>query len=656
MKERSRFPWLSSMIGVVALGAVVTLFASGRLNNGHSSFGGVIVDWVNSAVSEATGEADRTYRITLDDLGRDEGLLLSGYPSYAAFTLPVLRDTEAAKARLILTGRQDVSQAAVVSLRVIVNGERVMERILQPGQTEFRWIVELPQSLMDGSEARISFLLHGDLPDELCHNDRSIGAALMLSSATEIKLVTKEPVSSVRDVMALAPAQVTLAVPTGERGRDYHALATYLGSRLIRSGYRVETKALEQIGSEDTSARGLILLGSQADLERAGLTPLAKGAPRLSLWVGESDVAHVALSDAQGFEAARFLTSGLLPVARSEGVAPVLVKERAPASFVALPDLGTDTSIQRMTLMRSWDVPYALGDMPEGRMPETLRIDLRLPDGPGDFTNLVHTELNGLLIDSRTLPSAQVSSFTVRLPKGTQGLRNTAEITLQRFREQGGCEITARRYPVQLLPDSGLTFGGDGPVAGFAGLPGRFKDGVTLIVPSNLPAGEEAAAIGLLAQAVALFVPYDVTPRLVYADAASHTLALDGPFIAYNHVPAGVSTNAQTAEARLKAHSGAARISDTGALEDLVLLERVAARKVERAPEPGGEDIISFIPGLVLARVGEATVAPPSLMGVRFGREEVMIVHRDNEGIDAAPPGGYARTRPSFLVERGYED
>ena len=60
-------------------------------------------------------------------------------------------------------------------------------------------------------------------------------------SGLEIEL--DNPVSSVRDVLALTPREVTIAVGEGEA---WFEMAARLGARLSRNGYAVEMVGLEE--------------------------------------------------------------------------------------------------------------------------------------------------------------------------------------------------------------------------------------------------------------------------------------------------------------------------------------------------------------------------------------------------------------------------
>ena len=104
-------------------------------------------------------------------------------------------------------------------------------------------------------------------------------------------------------------------------------------------------------------------------------------------------------------------------IARSDVIDAVLFEDlSADASMTPLSAFGADTSVQNIANSRTWRMDYALADLPGGRLPEAVSIDLRLSEGPDGFTNLVHTVLNGEMIDSRRLQPGVDSRFAVGLP------------------------------------------------------------------------------------------------------------------------------------------------------------------------------------------------------------------------------------------------
>ena len=622
-----RKPWFSYLLIIIALASVITLFNSGALNAGRGSFGLFVTELFDTVITgRADADPQQPTAVTLADIGQGDGLFIAGYPSYASVTIPVVRDTPASQVRLVLQGTQDLSESAIAAMRVVVNGERVLERVLVPGTREFRWVIALPESALHGQELSVGIQLHGDLPDALCHNERSIGAVVTLDSRSGIEMDLERAVSSLRDVVNLLPAEVTIAVPAGG-DVDFVPLALRLGARMTQRGYAVKFIDLEALDRYRLASRGLILLGTNEQLAAGGFARFVDNAGHdgaATLW-RQGDFVHLGLTDARRMDVADFITSDMLPIARTAFVSPSqFIESRGDELMTRFGDIGVDTSVQRIAESRSWDIAYGLASLPDGRVPDRLRLAIRLPEGPSDFTNLVHTELNGVLIDSRHMETGRLNSFTLALPHDVQNLSNELSVSVQRHREAGGCTIAERRYPVQLLPESGFLYDVESvPLDGLAGLPHLFRDRVALRFPSGLVGNERLAAMAMGAQVVASFVPLAAQIDFDYVDPMSdvNNAAME-PFIAINHAPSNVELPILVDGNRIEMR-GTRRVNaaDIRSVSNVAILQAVTASLAR----PGREqrDRIVSIPGLV----AHALNMPPSLMTSPIGQERVSVVH-----------------------------
>ena len=388
---------------MIALASVATLFVSGQLNAGQGEFGLFVTRTLqNLTTAQADFEGANRHQITFGDAGAEDGLTVSGFPSYASAELPLVRDQEMTAVRLILSGEQDVSERAVTALRVTVNGERVMERVLSPGRRQFNWVFDLTEELADAPGARVAFQLMGDLPEDLCHNDRSMGAVIAFDAESGFELELDGPLSSVRDVLALTPRDIVIAMDEGD---EWFEMAARLGADFVRDGARVEMVSLaEAAAMSEPSLKGLFLAASPEALERAGFNAMRERSEAgASLW-RRAGATMIAVTDPTRFETARFLTSEMSSIARTDAVDPVVFTRRlSQGDLLSVERFGVDTSIQRIADSREWRFDYALAQMPNGLLPEALALDLRLPEGPGGYTNIAHVELNGEFIHSRRL-------------------------------------------------------------------------------------------------------------------------------------------------------------------------------------------------------------------------------------------------------------
>ena len=622
-----RFPWFSASLGIVALASVATLFVSGQLNAGQGEFGLFVTRTLSNITSaQADFEGANRHQISFGDAGDEDGLIVSGFPSYASADLAMVRDQQPDAVRLVLSGEQDVSERAVTALRVTVNGERVMERVLSPGRRQFNWVFDLTEELRNAPGARVAFQLMGDLPEGICHNDRSMGAVIAFDASSGLEIELPGPLSSVRDVMAMTPRNIVLAV---DGSQEWFELAARMGADFVREGYQVEMVSLSDAAAlAEPGLKGLFLAASPDALDRAGFSVLRERSEAgASLW-RRAGATMIAVTDPGRFETAHFLTSELAYIASGDAVDPVVFDQRGnQGAFVSLERFGVDTSIQQIVDSREWRFDYGLSEVPGGLLPEALALDLRLPEGPGGYTNIVHVELNGDFIDSRQLRPGTDNRFAVALPPERQGLNNEVSVVIQRHREDGGCEISQQRYPVQLSADSGLMFARGAGAGGFTALPPAFADGLEVRLPDDLEGRERLIAARVTAESLAYFVPGGAPMDFVFQSADDGiTGPVAGPFLAINTSPVNAGAPLRVYADRLVMDEGAGSGADVRSLSNLTLIQVARADIGREAGEP------IYAPGLIVHAIDDA----PRIAGARLGREFVAIVHSDGVAVSPA--------------------
>ncbi|MCC5994960.1 MAG: hypothetical protein JJU18_01150 [Oceanicaulis sp.] len=627
-EDRRRFPWFSASLGVIAIASVATLFVSGQLNAGQGDFGQFVTRMAERLTNaQAVLGVEGRHRIKFEDAGADTGVVVAGFPSFGSVTLPLVRDQAPRAVRLVLTGEQDVGPDTVTALQVTVNGRRVMERRLTPGLRNFNWVFDLTSELEGASSARVAFQLTGDLPEDLCHNERSMGAMVSFSAQSGIEVDLDGPLTSVRDVMALTPRRVTIAMDEGEH---WFELAVRLGARLARNGYRIEMVDLATAAAQvRPDTRGLILAASPEALRRAGFTPVRERAPAGAGLYRRAGATMVALMDAERFETVNFLTSEMASIARSDVIDAVLFEDMSEdAAMTPLSAFGADTSVQNIANSRTWRMEYSLSDLPGGRLPEAVALDLRLPVGPDGFTNLVHTFLNGEMIDSRRLQDGMENRFAIGLPPHLHSMTNQLTVTLQRHRDTGGCEISQQRFPVQLSAESGLMMARGAGAEGFTALPPVFSDGLLVRLPDDMDAPNRLIGARVTAEAIARFVPRRAPLSFEFETVDNGESGhINRPFLAVNNLPANAETPLRVYADRLVMDSRAyAADADVRALSDLALLQMSRARLNPDAP--AGEPA-RYALGLTV----HAIDAAPSMLGATIGREIVTIVHANGEAV-----------------------
>ncbi len=594
------------------------------------------------------------FDVDLVDINHEEGIWLSGFPSYASFEIALPRDSYAKELKLNIIGERDVSPDAVAALRIGVNGQRIMDRLLAPGQGLVQYSFTVPETMRRSSKLMVSLQLHGDVSAEVCHNERSSGAVFTLLPQSGVQGLLDRPIHTVRDAMAALPEQVEIAFGDDQTDIGLIETAFRVGMRLAQSGYDVTYKKLNELSVDVRRGRRALLFGVPAQLEAAGFVAAdedAMSAP-ISVW-HRNGTSFVAISETENIAISRFLASAVVPLASKPAAGPERVLLRSDFGEgndrISLAALGVNTEIARITDRKNWRVGYSLTDMPGGVVPTGARLAVQLPNGPDDVTYTLHAELNGAFIGSRTLKAAEQNIVLMPLPLRDQKVRNSLNVTLQRHADDGGCAIARQRYPVQLLESSALLFQDSNRPRpqGFVDTPRQFRRGVEVRIPVSAIDTRVHDAFALLTPILATFVPFDVEPDLVWAgaDDVDQTIP-DRPFVALWHVPPGTDSHVfHIDRTLLKTNSGRQMFALNGADDLITVQTAIATRKLTEKPLRYQQE-----PGLIIQTAGDW----PSPVGVDFGRQYAVGIYDDGEALELKR-SGYVdrakRARPDLDVD-----
>lgn len=497
------------------------------------------------------------YSTSLTDLGAPEGQWLSGFPSYSSFSVPLARDAKFRKATLNFRATVDVSEKAVASLRIAINDVRTHEQVLRPGRNKIRLQLPVEPDQKDESEIRVSMSLDGEIGDMICHEDDENGAVVHILPETNIKVHLAEPIYSVRDVMALLPRDVTIALPTKPNNRHWVSFASDLGVRLSHLGYEVSFAPLGDIESmlERLDGNGLIVLGDLTSLEEKAFVSHDEydevAVPPII--VGDvADQRLLGITSPTPDAIAKLLTTPLERVASLATNNPIqLTTADLLGKTVQLDELNVDTSVQQIKFKKNWWINYSLADMPDGKIPNKLKLAFQLPAGPSEFIHMVHVELNNQLVGSYRVKAPGRADLLLALPREHHQLRNRLSVNLQRYRDLGGCQVADARYPIQLLPDSALLFSdARSVVEGFADMPKQFRRGLQVRMPLKFTGDEAPAALNVLLPVLAEFLPFDDRADFLWVKEDSEA-APTKPYIAFQHVPPSTATKLKLEETQL---------------------------------------------------------------------------------------------------------
>ncbi|WP_280418207.1 hypothetical protein [Nocardia carnea] len=537
--------------------------------------------------------ADRHFAKTLAGAGHADGAWLTDDAPSTSFLVRLPADSAREETRLHLTGSSQVAAGSTVSLSVSMDGQQVFKEELATGDHGIEAYIRVPDQIAGDGQVRIRIRAEGTRHDETCAPDHSAGMQIHLDPDSVVEAALTEPVHTVRDAVASWDRHVTI-VPA-DPGIPWRTAAAQLGMALIRSGHEVSYAE----APPETDVGDAILVGPAATLtDRYRWTPLETSEPGIAAGtVGDTTVLGITVPD--GTLVSRYLTEPVVGTADSAAGDPAAVTTApwAAGEEVSLESLGADMSAAQITEVRRWHLRYSLADLPGGRLPRAVRVEIQLPASPPDLTWILNVELNGRFVGSRPLnPTA--GTVRVELPPQDALLGNTLTLSVERDRDLGGCDVRVTSYPIQLKPTAALELGDD-PGAGFTALPRAFASGFAIYLPDD--GGNPVEQLDAVVPALTEFVPAQYYPEFHWGRQPPG----DAPFILVGR-SSDVAAPVSLQDGRITGGPEGA-ILNIPAFDNGLLVEAVASR--------------SRVPGLMIQHTGhlDDTQLP------EFGRETAVV-------------------------------
>ncbi|MGW8590488.1 hypothetical protein ACWGLC_02135 [Dietzia sp. NPDC055877] len=427
----------------------------------------------------------RHFASTLTGLGREDGIWLTDDTPSSSFLVSLPVDSSREHTRLRLSGTTQVPEHSTVFLRVAMDGQQVWEVELPSGENNLDEAIDVPNQAAEDGKLRVRVSTRGFLHTEVCTPERSAGAVIHLDPETVVEASLSEPIHTVRDAVAAWDRDLTVVL--ADQGDEWASTSADLGVALMRSGYAVTYS--DQLPDGDLA--NTILVGPPERLiEVAGWNGEATDSSSITLGTIE-DVPVLGVVEPEPRLAADFLSTSAVSVGSNAQSDPRALSVSPREDPTSLGNLGADLTQIEITETHSWNTKFSLADLPNGRLPESVRVDLQMPASPADLIWILNVSLNGRLLTSR--PLGPSGSEIVPLPPSEQLVENNLTLTVQSDRDHGGCDVRPTSYPMQLLPSSGLVLS-DEPGTGFTAIPGELAPGYDVYAPS----GEEASMIDTL--------------------------------------------------------------------------------------------------------------------------------------------------------------
>lgn len=366
---------------------------------------------------ERLEESDRILRLSRSSAADWDGL--TGFPSQTQLVFPIPDAMDPVRAQLQLDLESELVERGDGMLSVYVNGNLMDAILLEPGRSTHRLTYDLSELDIATGRVTVSLEANGTTNyGQICPaNVTNLGAIAQILPSSALMLEIAEPLSNPALSAALVSPPLQIATSSG----------------VMSAAWASQWLARHNVGAEISAVDAL---------NRISITP-GDSQPALALVEGKLSAAGPA---------------GVSELARIRGGAfPSSYGQSWPLSVSAL---TVDTLTHTFRASTRWQLNYKLADLPEGRVPDALNLQLKTSALQGDNYWTLRVTLNGALVHSSNHPGiGNDLALQVALPVESQLLRNRLVVTLiDNSPNQSICRAGSEQV-AQLLPGSTLTAG-----------------------------------------------------------------------------------------------------------------------------------------------------------------------------------------------------
>lgn len=160
--------------------------------------------------------------------------------------------------------------------------------------------------------------------------------------------------------------------------------------------------------------------------------------------------------------------------------------EAVDMNAIQLGEFGGNLAAQSIIQYGEWVTAFDAAQLPAGRWPSNIELEMRVSPDASDVAPLVTVMLNDVLLRAEKVDA---NDTTVRVnadvPPYLLASRNTLRIGLQRGPSGSDCRTLNRGYLAQILPTSRLILGNETIDAQFFGLKSQLANGALIAVPKD---------------------------------------------------------------------------------------------------------------------------------------------------------------------------
>lgn len=439
-----------------------------------------------------------TVELDLAGLGFEQGLELRGTVDTRSVHFPTLAASrpESGRLRLLLDVQLPTWQRAVLEVRVRDRSVLALDLLRRAGRE-----VVLPLEPGDLREpfVRVDFELRGSLADDRCVDDRTAAGFVRILPRSSLELVVDaRRIDEIWKFWQTLPRTVEIAVASSRDEADVFHTALLVALALARSGREILYRELE--GAPPFVAGEFGRLLPVADL----VEPQDHGSPRKDTiaqkppdvvigdpeivafhmkewaWIGEreeslflrgtKDLSLVRTGRASvlfvhpraGAAFDRLVRSGLVSLAAGTGTNLASSGPHAEPEVETVPlgELGAELRTRWIGERGGWRFRLPLVQLPAGRVPVGVVLDVAAPTGSGGPPVSAAVWLDEELLHTGPLPDGPgPHRLRLNFPEHDVRLAPELRVELVRQAETDPCTSRPTQLPAQLLASSYLILG-----------------------------------------------------------------------------------------------------------------------------------------------------------------------------------------------------
>lgn len=160
--------------------------------------------------------------------------------------------------------------------------------------------------------------------------------------------------------------------------------------------------------------------------------------------------------------------------------------EAVDMNAIQLGEFGGNLGAQSIVQHGEWVTAFDAAQLPPGRWPSNIELEMRVSPDASDVAPLVTVMLNDVLLRAEKVnPNSDTIRINADVPPYLLASRNTLRIALQRGPSSGDCRTLNRGYLAQILPTSRLVLGNEVIDSQFFGLKSKLANGALIAVPKD---------------------------------------------------------------------------------------------------------------------------------------------------------------------------